>query len=74
MVPHILQRLEEVTLRTNQGCGGDYLTIMNRILKLGGSKDALKRLDILRLALARYLARCMLTGLSETSGVTTNGH
>ncbi|KAI5124259.1 hypothetical protein M0805_005108 [Coniferiporia weirii] len=52
----LLRRLGEVSLGTGQGCGDDYLSILARTLNVEGSKEALKRLDVLRLALARYLA------------------
>lgn len=65
----LLRRLEEVSLRTGQGCGEDYLTILGRVLKVAGPKEALKRLEILRLALARYLARCTIANAPLTGGI-----
>jgi len=56
----LLRRLEEVSLAVKQGCGDDYLTILNQILKVGSVKDALSQLDTLRLALARYYAWSIL--------------
>lgn len=61
----LLQRLEEVSMRTAQGCGEDYLHILARVLSVGGPKEAIRRLDALRLALARYFARCVLAGPSK---------
>lgn len=53
-------------MRAAQGDGDDYLSILARVLKVGGQKEALRRMDLLRLALARYLARSALMG-SHTS-------
>lgn len=68
----LLKKLHEVTLWSNQGCEDDYLGILARILKVSGSKDALKRLDILRLAFARYFARCTLKGSSFSGRASMN--
>ncbi|OCB86404.1 hypothetical protein A7U60_g6522 [Sanghuangporus baumii] len=67
----LLRRLEEVVLRTSQGCGNDYLGILARVLKSDGTKEAFARLDDLRLALARYLARCNLPGPASADGPST---
>jgi hypothetical protein len=54
----LLKKLEEVFVRTSQGSGEDYLSILTRAIKGGREKDALDRLNVVRLALARYFARC----------------
>jgi len=53
----LLSKLEEIFTRSSQGSGGDYLDILTRTIKGGGHKEALDRLKIVRLALARYFAR-----------------
>lgn len=65
----LLKRLEEVSLRTGQGCGEDYLAILAKLLKLAGPKEALKRLENLRLVLARYLARCAIANAPLSGGI-----
>lgn len=54
----LLQKLEEVFVRTSQGSGEDYLSVLTRTIKGSGEKEALDRLNVVRLALARYFARC----------------
>ena len=66
----LLRRLEEVTMRTRQGSGDDYLGILARILEVDGPREALRRLDVLRLALARYLARCTVRGRPVSTGLS----
>ena len=61
----LLNVLDEITLRTKQGFGNDYLSVLARVLKLEGPKEALIRLDPLKLALARYLARYTLESHDE---------
>lgn len=63
----LLRYLEEIHIRTEQGCGSDYLGALERMMdaeeKKGGvtrqhkEDDAIKQLEVVRLALARYLAR-----------------
>ncbi|KAJ7765398.1 Nup85 nucleoporin-domain-containing protein [Mycena maculata] len=53
----LLGKLEEISTRSSQGCGGDYLDILARTIQGGGHKEALDRLKTVRLALARYYAR-----------------
>ena len=50
-------------VRTSQGSGEDYLAILTRTTKGGGQKEALDRLVTVRLALARYFARCTALNL-----------
>lgn len=48
---------------TMQGAGSDYLPILIRMLKNGDEAKALQRLQIVRLALARYYAKCGVIGV-----------
>lgn len=59
----LLRRLEEVFVRTSQGSGDDYLRVLTKMIKGGGEKEALERLKVVRLALARYFARCTFSGI-----------
>ncbi|KAJ3729997.1 Nup85 nucleoporin-domain-containing protein [Lentinula guzmanii] len=54
----LLKKLEEIFIRSSQGSGNDYLTVLIRTLQGGGEKEALERLKTVRLAIARYFARC----------------
>lgn len=62
----LIQKLEEVHIRVAQGAGEDYLGVLSRIVK-GGDKHALQRLQVVRLALARYYARCGAIGVGGRS-------
>jgi nuclear pore complex protein Nup85 len=59
----LLQRLQEIFTRTEQGSGDDYLAILIRTIKAGGEREALNRLKAVRLELARYFARCTVIGV-----------
>jgi nuclear pore complex protein Nup85 len=54
----LLRRLEEVQTRAAQGSGSEYLGALMRQLRKGGEREALRQLESVRLALARYFARC----------------
>ncbi|KAF9461545.1 nucleoporin Nup85-like protein [Collybia nuda] len=54
----LLRKLEEVFVRTSQGSGEDYLSVLVKTIKGGGEKEAIDQLNVVRLALARYFARC----------------
>jgi nuclear pore complex protein Nup85 len=54
----LLHRLEEVQMRASQGSGQDYLSVLVKVVRVGSEQEALLRLRIVRVALARYLARC----------------
>lgn len=54
----LLRRLEEVQTRTAQGSGPEYLGALMYQLQNGGEREALRQLESVRLALARYFARC----------------
>lgn len=56
-INHFLRRIEEISMRTSQGAGDDYLSVFIRTINNGNEKEALERLRIVRLALAKYLAR-----------------
>ena len=58
----LLQRLQEIFTRTEQGSGDDYLAVLIRTIK-GGEKEALNLLKTVRLGLARYFARCTVIGV-----------
>jgi nuclear pore complex protein Nup85 len=67
----LLRHLEEVHIHAEQGSGADYLGALELIMR-GGDQDsgkaqdtnnALRQLQVVRLALARYLARCSVGGL-----------
>ncbi|KAL0569065.1 hypothetical protein V5O48_012909 [Marasmius crinis-equi] len=58
----LLSRLEEIHIRTLQGCGDDYLNVLLRTINGGSEKDALDRLKTVRFALAKYFARCTIAG------------
>jgi nuclear pore complex protein Nup85 len=59
----LLQRLEEISVRALQGSGEDYLSVLTRTNKGSGEREALDRLKVVRLALARYFARCTALNL-----------
>ncbi|KAG1817067.1 Nup85 nucleoporin-domain-containing protein [Suillus subaureus] len=58
----LLQHLEEVIARTDQGSGDEYLRILISKLGSGGTSEALHALQGVRLALAKYFARCTMIG------------
>lgn len=67
----LLRHLEEIYIRAEQGDGAQYLGALDRIM-LGAKTNlasrpvdvdgALGQLQVVRLALARYLARCAVGG------------
>ena len=70
----LLRHLEEISLRTKLGCGSDYLAVLARIVQVQSPQDALKRLDVLRLVLARYLARCISKPIAILSSGMETGN
>ncbi|KAF5383546.1 hypothetical protein D9615_003741 [Tricholomella constricta] len=54
----LLRKLEEIFVRTSQGAGDEYLSVLMRTMHGSGEKEALEQLKLVRLALARYFARC----------------
>ncbi|CCM06137.1 uncharacterized protein FIBRA_08387 [Fibroporia radiculosa] len=63
----LLHKLEEICIRSGQGSKADYLTVLARTTKSGEEAAALQRLQTVRLALARYYARC---GVIDVGGRT----
>ncbi|KAF8998522.1 nucleoporin Nup85-like protein [Cyathus striatus] len=57
----LLQKLEEVYVGISQGAEDDYLTLLKRKAEGGDERDALNKLKTVRLALARYFARCTVS-------------
>lgn len=68
----LLRHVEEIYIRADQGCAPDYLGALEKMMQQDMQKDgaqtnngrervtaeaALKQLEVVRLALARYLAR-----------------
>ncbi len=68
----LLRKLEEICSRTAQGAGPDYLSIYTRTTKSKDEKHALQRLQIVRLALAKYYARCGVIGVGGRFNTVTN--
>ncbi|KAJ2911868.1 hypothetical protein MD484_g8548, partial [Candolleomyces efflorescens] len=52
----LLRKLEEISLKVSQGAGSEYLGVLSRMVEGKDQKEALKRLQLVRLALARQLA------------------
>lgn len=59
----LLRKLEEICSRSAQGAGSDYLSVLARTTKNKDEKLALQRLQVVRLALAKYYARCGVIGV-----------
>ncbi|KAH6910043.1 Nup85 nucleoporin-domain-containing protein [Coprinopsis sp. MPI-PUGE-AT-0042] len=53
----LLRKLEDVVAKVSQGASSDFLSLLARTMS-GDEKAALQRLQVVRLALARYFARC----------------
>jgi nuclear pore complex protein Nup85 len=75
--------MEEVQTRTSQGSGEDYLSVLVKIIRssggkgTGGEKEALNKLKTVRLALAKYFARCGVIGVGGRDSLgagTRNGN
>lgn len=58
----LLQHLEEVIARTDQGSGDEYLRVLISKFGSGGTTEALHALQGVRLALAMYFSRCTMIG------------
>ncbi|KAH9924587.1 Nup85 nucleoporin-domain-containing protein [Amylocystis lapponica] len=59
----LMQKLQEISTHTAQGAGEDYLPVLAQTTKSGGEKHALQLLQVVRLVLARYYARCGVIGV-----------
>lgn len=66
----LLRHLEEIYIRAEQGSGADYLGALDRIMqgseaagadRVVDVESALAQLQVVRLAIARYLARCAVS-------------
>lgn len=64
----LLRKLEEVISRSSYGAGKDYLAVLAQCTKNGDEKFALQQLQGVRLALAKYYARC---AVMNVGGKTT---
>lgn len=62
----LLYRLDEVCARVAQGSGDDYLRILEMKLRIDGRQDTRQQLQVVRLALAKYFARCAMIGTGGT--------
>lgn len=62
----LLYRLDEVCTRMAQGSGEDYLRMLGMKLRIDERQDTQQRLQIVRLALAKYFARCAMIGTGGT--------
>lgn len=62
----LLHRLDDVCARTAQGSGEDYLKMLEMKLRIDGRQDVQQRLQVVRLALAKYFARCAMIGTGGT--------
>ncbi|KAI0832142.1 Nup85 nucleoporin-domain-containing protein [Trametes gibbosa] len=62
----LMQKLEKVHIMVGQGSGADYLPVLCRVTKRG-ERYALQRLEVVRLSLARYYARCGAIGVGGRS-------
>ncbi|KAI0642447.1 Nup85 nucleoporin-domain-containing protein [Trametes meyenii] len=58
----LIQKLEEIHIAVGQGGGDDFLPVLCRVTKRG-EKHALQRLEVVRLSLAQYYARCGAIGV-----------
>ena len=58
----LIRKLDEICSRA-QNPGSDYLSVVARATKSRDEKHALQKLQIVRLALAKYYARCSVIGV-----------
>jgi nuclear pore complex protein Nup85 len=68
----LLRRLEEVQTRAAQGSGPEYLGALMYQLQKGGEREALRQLESVRLALARYFARCSVLAVGGKGRILPN--
>ncbi|KAH7885796.1 Nup85 nucleoporin-domain-containing protein, partial [Phlebopus sp. FC_14] len=62
----LLQRLDEVCARIAQGSGEDYTKVLEIKMQSNGQQDFQQLLQLARLALAKYFARCAMIGTGGT--------
>ncbi|CAL1715565.1 unnamed protein product [Somion occarium] len=67
----LMHQVEEIATRTAQGSGQDYLAVLARTIKNGDEKQAMQRIQIVRLALTRYYARCGVIGVGGKLAIST---
>jgi len=67
----LLRRLEEVQTRAAQGSGLGYLSALVMQIEKGGEREALRHLESVRLALARYFARCSVLAVGGQGQIIT---
>jgi nuclear pore complex protein Nup85 len=58
-----LFRVQEIDVAVSQGAGEDYLAVLTKMHKIDSEQEAFARLRPVRLALARYMARCGIIGV-----------
>ncbi|KAI8985581.1 Nup85 nucleoporin-domain-containing protein [Trametes punicea] len=62
----LIQKLEEIHIAVGEGARDDYLPVLCRVTRRG-EKHALQRLEIVRLSLAKYYAKCGAIGVGGRS-------
>ena len=67
----LLTKLEEIYTKATQGCGPDYLAVISRVIKSRDERHTLQKLQIVRLALAKYYARCGVYGVGGRQTLIT---
>lgn len=68
----LLRHLEEIYMRAEQGSAAEYLGALEKMMggkPAGTESNALGQLEVVRLALARYLARCSTLGGAYEYGI-----
>ncbi|KAL0955138.1 hypothetical protein HGRIS_004052 [Hohenbuehelia grisea] len=68
----LMRKLEEIFTRSEQGSGGEYLSILGQILHKTGESDILNHLRGIRLILSKYLARCFVNNVGGRQIVGPN--
>ena len=66
-----LHKLQEIDTRCAQGGQEDYLSVLARVMKGTSEKQISQRIQVIRLVLARYTARCGVIGVGgrATKGI-----
>ena len=65
----LLRGLEKVQTRTTQGADPEYLSALMLQMEKGAEREALRQLESVRLALARYFARCSVLAIGGKSRI-----
>ncbi|KAI0070891.1 hypothetical protein K474DRAFT_1669600 [Panus rudis PR-1116 ss-1] len=58
-----MRKVEEIATGAAHGSSDEYLTVLRKTMRNGDEKQALQRLQMIRLALVRYYARCGVVGV-----------